>query len=325
MLKVICYSKPGVTRNLKLSLPPNDTLRRHDFKRPERNLDRANLEGCAVCGAEEFIPYVCRYCGRVHCVYHRLPENHTCPNIEQARAPRQPIRVERRQTGTALRLIGAPKLSGISRHELVAISVAWLVLALSFSTRWMYNRWPGETGLTFGEIFLLTLVVIGTGFVGHELAHKFTAQRYGAWAEFKLWTLGAVMALVFAAIPPGTFVFAAPGAVYIASRSSYLGGEIDRKANGLISLVGPLVNVALAGVFGLTLLATTSAGLGDLVIGQFHFLQYAVLINLWLGSFNMIPYIILDGQKVLTWDKRVWALVAIPLWIATAIALFLIF
>ncbi len=283
------------------------------------------MERCTVCGAEEFIPYVCRYCGRVHCVYHRLPENHECPNIQQARAPRQPIQVERRRTGTTLKLVGAPKLSGISRHELVAISIAWLVLGISFSTKWMYRSWAGETGLAFAEIFLLTLLVIGTGFLGHELAHKLTAQRYGAWAEFKLWTLGAVMALVFAAIPPGNFVFAAPGAVYVASKSTYLGGDLDRRASGLISLVGPLVNVAFAGIFGLGWLVTSASGLGDLVVGPFHFLQYAVLINLWLGSFNMIPYLILDGQKVLTWDRWIWALVAIPLWIATAAAVFLLF
>lgn len=189
----------------------------------------------------------------------------------------------------------------------------------------MYRSWAGETGLAFAEIFLLTLLVIGTGFLGHELAHKLTAQRYGAWAEFKLWTLGAVMALVFAAIPPGNFVFAAPGAVYVASKSTYLGGDLDRRASGLISLVGPLVNVAFAGIFGLGWLVTSASGLGDLVVGPFHFLQYAVLINLWLGSFNMIPYLILDGQKVLTWDRWIWALAAIPLWIATAAAVFLLF
>jgi hypothetical protein len=34
----------------------------------------------------------------------------------------------------------------------------------------------------------------------------------------------------------------------------------------------------------------------------------------------MIPFFILDGQKVFTWDRRVWAAVAIPLWIAVAIS-----
>src|SRR5207245_2923716 len=165
------------------------------------------MERCAVCGAEEFIPYVCRYCGRTHCVYHRLPENHECPNINQARAPKPIIRVERRSTGTNLRLIRAPKLSSISSRELYALSAA--------------------------------------------------------------------------------FIFAAPGAVYIASRSSYFGEGIDRKANGVISLVGPMVNIAASAIFAIALAGSTALGFGDLVIGNaFHFLRVGVQINIWLGAFN---------------------------------------
>jgi len=176
------------------------------------------------------------------------------------------------------------------------------------------------------EVFLLTILVIGTGFLGHELAHKFSAQQYGCWAEFKLWTVGAIMALLFAVISQGTFIFAAPGAVYIASRSSYFGEGIDRKANGIISLVGPLVNIAAAAIFGLALLVSTALGLGDIVIGHsFYFLQEGVQINLVLGAFNMIPFFILDGQKVFTWDRRIWAAVAIPLWIAVAVSVFRVF
>jgi Zn-dependent protease len=167
------------------------------------------------------------------------------------------------------------------------------------------------------EVFLLTTFIIGTGFLGHELAHKFSAQRYGCWAEFKLWTVGAIMALLFAVISQGNFIFAAPGAVYIASRSSYFGEGIDRKANGIISLVGPLVNIGAAAIFGLALLVSTALGFADIVVGHsFYFLQMGLRINLLLGAFNMIPFFILDGQKVFTWDRRVWAVVAIPLWIA---------
>jgi Zn-dependent protease len=275
------------------------------------------MERCAVCGAEEFIPYVCRYCGRVHCVYHRLPENHECPNIQQARAPKPIIRVERRSSGTNLRLIRAPKLSSISGRELYALSTAVLVLGLSFTMQYVFI---GLKPIEVLEVFLITILVIGTGFLGHELAHKFSAQRYGCWAEFKLWTVGAIMALLFAVISRGIFIFAAPGAVYIASRSSYFGEGIDRKANGIISLAGPLVNVGAAAIFVLALAGSSALGFGDLVIGNsFHFLFEGVRINVWLGAFNMIPFFILDGQKVFTWDRRVWVAVAIPLWIAFAI------
>jgi Zn-dependent protease len=208
------------------------------------------------------------------------------------------------------------------RRELVALITAWVVLGISFSTRYMFAGWFANP-LAFLEVFLLTMLVIGTGFLGHELAHKFTAQKYGAWAEFRLWTIGAIMALVFAAIPPGTFVFAAPGAVYIASRSTYIGDAMDRKANGIISLTGPLVNVAAAGIFALAYVGLSAAGIRAFVINGFNFLPWAIFINLWLGAFNMIPFFILDGQKVLTWNRGIWALITIPLWLATAASLVL--
>lgn len=186
----------------------------------------------------------------------------------------------------------------------------------------MYLGWMSRP-VAFVEIFLMTLLIIGTGFLGHELAHKFTAQRYGAWAEFRFWTIGAVMALVFAAIPPGNVVFAAPGAVYIASRSSYIGDVMDRKTNGIISLVGPAINLAAAGVSGLLYTALSAAGIGMMING-FNPLIWAIQINLWLGAFNMIPFFILDGQKVFTWNRSLWALIAIPLWVATAVSLILL-
>jgi len=278
------------------------------------------LDHCTVCGAEEFIPYVCRYCGGVHCVYHRLPENHDCPNIAQARAPRQSVQLERRRTGTTLKLIRSPKMRLMPGRELVALGVAWIVLSVSFSMRYMFDRTWWSTPTALAEIILATLLIIGTGFLGHELAHKFVAQRYGAWAEFKLWTVGAIMSLVFSAVSAGAFVFAAPGAVYIASRSSYIGDVMDRKTNGIISIVGPMINVAVAALSGLAYSILQVANIG-MTINGVNPLVWALQINLWLGSFNMIPFFILDGQKVLNWNRMLWALFTIPLWTATALAI----
>ncbi len=211
-------------------------------------------------------------------------------------------------------MVRAPRLSSISSREFYALTAALLVLGLSFSMKYVF---VGLSFLQMIEIFLLTLLIIGTGFLGHELAHKFSAQRYGCWAEFKLWTVGAVMALLFAFISRGGLIFAAPGAVYIASRSSYFGEAIDRKSNGIVSLVGPLVNAAAAGVFGIALVLSNAMGFQDISIGNaFYFLSSGLIINLALGAFNMIPYFILDGQKVYSWDRRVWAAVAVPLWAA---------
>ena len=213
-----------------------------------------------------------------------------------------------------LRMLKTPRISTISTHELQALTIALLVLSLSFSIRYLF---PLQTLniVQFLEILSLTMVVIGTGFLGHELAHKFTAERYGCWAEFKLWTYGALMALLFAVVSQGTFVFAAPGAVYIASRSGYFGEGLDRKTNGIVSVMGPIVNLAAALLFLAGYGVAHLAGI-SIVLGQFNFFRDGVAINLFLGAFNMLPIFILDGQKVFTWDKRIWALLSIPLWIA---------
>jgi Zn-dependent protease len=209
------------------------------------------------------------------------------------------------------------------RREILALTAAWIVLGISFSTRYAYDAsWQAKPAALL-ELFLVTLLIIGTGFLGHELGHKFVAQRYGAWAEFKLWTVGAIMALLFAAIPPGTFVFAAPGAVYIASKSTYIGDTMDRKTNGIIGLTGPLINIAASGISALIYLILNAAKVA-ITINSFNPLIWAIQVNLWLGAFNMIPFFILDGQKVLTWNRSLWAATTIPLWLTTALALILL-
>jgi Zn-dependent protease len=38
---------------------------------------------------------------------------------------------------------------------------------------------------------------------------------------------------------------------------------------------------------------------------------------MWLAAFNLIPFGMFDGQKIFTWNSRIWAVVAIPVWIIT--------
>ncbi|TGC07482.1 rhomboid family intramembrane serine protease [Methanolobus halotolerans] len=40
---------------------------------------------CWICGREEYIPFKCRFCGKVFCSIHRLPEQHACAGLEYAR------------------------------------------------------------------------------------------------------------------------------------------------------------------------------------------------------------------------------------------------
>lgn len=151
--------------------------------------------------------------------------------------------------------------------------------------------------------FPVTLIAVGLGFVLHELAHKFVAIHYGFWAEYKLWVEGLVLAVV----TPYLFgiVFAAPGAVYIH------GEYISEEQNGKISLAGPLTNIALALIFlGLLSISSASSILYDICLVGFS-------INSFIALFNLIPFSVLDGAKILRWNPIIWVLTAAVAFIMT--------
>jgi Zn-dependent protease len=82
-------------------------------------------------------------------------------------------------------------------------SSSFIVLTLAFSI----GR-DQSFSMRSGHL-IITAVGVGTGFMLHELAHKFVAQRYGYWAEYKASPMGLIFTVVMAAM--FGFVFAAPG------------------------------------------------------------------------------------------------------------------
>ena len=199
----------------------------------------------------------------------------------------------------------------LRKVEFLHLTVAWLVLGFCFSVRWLFFSFD-----VFLTMFFASLIAVGFGFVVHELSHKFTAQRFGCRAEFRMWQWGLMMALLFAFISGGRFIFAAPGAVYILPKVRPIGWgyEISQKENGLISLSGPLANVVVAAVFFPLIGFEGFLGL----VGNLGF-----IINLWLAGFNLLPLAGLDGQKVFVWSRLVWAVFTIPIWLLTVFQLFM--
>ncbi len=257
-------------------------------------LSSVDMTACEVCGTETILPFICAYCGKPHCAEHRLPEAHACSGTSYTRIPTITIHNMPAQHRASL------ALPSFKLSELQQILVAWLVLGFCFSANTLSNL------TAFPTMFAISLVTLGLGFIGHELAHRYLARRFGCWAEFRLWGLGLLMAVGFALISGGRMIFAAPGAVYITPRSYGLGYGITQKQNGLISISGPLANILVALIFWLF---SGSGGFIGLV-GSTGF-----RLNAWLAAFNLIPFGALDGRKVFSWNKVVWAIVTIPAWL----------
>ena len=175
-----------------------------------------------------------------------------------------------------------------SENEVKDLIKAWIVLSLSFAV--VLSGFDSVS--VFIQMFLISSLTVGTGFLLHELAHKIVAQNYGCWAEFKAFNFGLIIAFFMSLFG---FIFAAPGAVMI-------NGIVSREKNGKISLAGPFTNMVLAIIF--LLMSLFSKGFLS-TLGNYGF-----VINSWLALFNLIPIGIFDGAKVLDWSKTAYGFAA---------------
>ncbi|MCL1977151.1 MAG: hypothetical protein FWG55_03460 [Candidatus Bathyarchaeota archaeon] len=259
---------------------------------------------CQVCGTEVTMPYTCPYCGGQFCSQHRLPENHTCPQISRARTQRQKTVEEvMTQTGSGYNYsfnfnpqpVRTHRSGVFSPKELKHIGIAaLLVIGIGFSIGFYNNIYGGNWSIAMMAVFSVCMM---TSFLAHEIAHKITAQKRGLWAEFRLTMWGAILTLVSVILP---FKLIAPGAMMI-------GGTADRRGILKISIAGPITNIIFASVFFALSLALR------LTIGQYSFIfAYVGFINAFMAVFNLIPIGVLDGFKIFSVNKKVWAIAFIP-------------
>ena len=191
-----------------------------------------------------------------------------------------------------------------SSREIIHLVASLLVLTIAFTYP---NLDP--------ELMVIVAFGVGTGFILHELAHKFTAQRYGYVADYEASPMGLLLAIglkIFTGI-----VFAAPGAVmirgrrYVYGQDEYQYGDSTARELAYISVSGAIVNLMLAIIFLIVSLFIRNPLVSEV-------LSWSAFINVFLAGFNMIPFGPLDGAKVWRYNPVLWGIVGIP-----AIILFL--
>lgn len=202
---------------------------------------------------------------------------------------------------------GKPKFS---RTELRDIAVSMVVLAVAFMILYRGNStgtisWYLDYTLggaaKWVALFAICLVLVVFSFLLHELGHKFMAQRFGMWSEYRMYPMGLALTLITSCIG---FLFAAPGAVMIS-------GTMDDRRNGKISIAGPAVNIVLAAV-GIIVMAFISASTGGVAyingweVPAFMVAMMLTSLNSFLALFNLLPIPPLDGSKVFRWNKAIW-------------------
>ena len=170
------------------------------------------------------------------------------------------------------------RIFGFSKTELKHLTIgALLVMGVGF-TYFLTIR---------AELLSLAILSIAfmLSFLLHELAHKFSAQYFNLWAEFRLTLQGALITLISIFLP---FKIISPGAVMIA-------GSGTMETVGKTAVSGPVTNIIISTVC--IIIAAVSQDLFLIV----------AFINALLAVFNLIPFGILDGWKVFRWNKTIWA------------------
>lgn len=166
-----------------------------------------------------------------------------------------------------------------SRIEQIDIVKAWLAISLAFAVLLSRNL------STFLLNFIISIFTVGIGFLLHELSHKYFAQKYRCFAEFRADNKMLLIAVVSSFFG---FIFAAPGGVII-------NGYVDRKKYALIAAAGPITNVVISFIF--LILSFFAFGILQQVS------SFGFSINSWLALFNLIPFFPFDGDKIIKGNK----------------------
>jgi len=185
-----------------------------------------------------------------------------------------------------------------------ALHLAGSILVLSFAFSVALACQQGDKGfpcsfftgdVSFAKVFSIlpwSILIVVTGFMLHELAHKIAAQSMYMFAEFRASMPGLGLALLVSSFTG--IVIAAPGAVQI------YGEHITKRQNGIISIVGPAVNLAI----GFACVPLLGSGID--VGGIENFFVVVAFINAFLAAFNMLPVNPLDGSKIWKWNKAIY-------------------
>ncbi|WFN34033.1 peptidase M50 [Methanogenium sp. S4BF] len=184
----------------------------------------------------------------------------------------------------------------IDREERKDLVIACLALALAFTLVFIRGGWNTWADLVL--IFVISVITVGAAFILHEMAHKFTAMKFGYYAAFRKDNGMLLMGVALAALVG--VVFAAPGATVIYGQP---GREMTKRENGIISVAGPVVNLCLGVVFFVILVAGFALQtLPVILLGTM-----GLSVNGMIAFFNLLPISVLDGKKVLAWNPVIFA------------------
>jgi len=313
---------------------------------------------CYHCGRETSDLYYCSKCGQSYCSLHKEPVDHECNIvIESLKLQQTPL--------SSTYIDTPQIISTQSTQEVVNSSDTIVRGTIDGTYTWYRqekqipdNAFDPDSGIEFKGIFLahkseflhfligvILIFTIGiisfykivfnpdyiwalfmlagfyaTAFLFHELGHRQVAIHFGLQTKFRLLTFGMLLTGITLAMGLFTLVtlsdplpgLALPGAVVV------LGLDKVSRKTGLCKAAGPLVNLTYGSIILIISFLVPIYPLN-------YFIVIAAYFNFMLGTFNMLPFGILDGQNIWKWNKKVYLLLMTSLLVLLIITLMIIY
>jgi len=225
---------------------------------------------------------------------------------------RLPVHERPGRRRTIRRPTGRARFSSTEKRDLLIASILVVLVGISMMgyPSGVFNAIPRLIFFVSAGFWWYPTITIGiflVSFMAHEMAHKFVAQHYGQWSEFRMTQQGyllSALAILWSFPIFGTGVVAT-------SRAKSL------EEDGKVNLAGPLTNFIIAAGIAIGMLLLVAA-VGVPVIDpvtnlMLSVLSYGLILNAMLGAFNMIPIQPFDGATVKMWNTAVWAALTVAL------------
>ncbi|MBD3351010.1 MAG: GNAT family N-acetyltransferase, partial [Candidatus Lokiarchaeota archaeon] len=154
------------------------------------------------------------------------------------------------------------------------------------------------------SVFPYLIILVAVTILLHEISHSIVAKIYGLKTEFKSWIPGLFFWFLLSLLGG---IYPAYGSTYMSKRDwSYVK---NKRKNGLIYIIGPIVNMIIILTLYLVFPYLTIDPLKT-AFGIISFINIVILIV------NLLPFrgsggFPWDGGKIYDWNKIVWGIMVV--------------
>ena len=164
--------------------------------------------------------------------------------------------------------------------------IVFFLISWTLATGFMPHYYPNLTTLQYWTMGIIGAIILFVSILLHELSHSLLSIRYGI-------HVNQILLFIFGGI------------------SDIKEETKEFKKEFKIAIVGPLTSYALSGLFWMffilvSYLNDTQQSIGNYLSSIEGILLYSSMINLIIGSFNLIPAFPLDGGRMLRAGLTKW-------------------